>query len=975
MRLAVVIALSSFALVFPVSSAEAAITFRAGTSIDLSDDEAPGDGIQAIAVANLDSVAGADLIVVHPDYGDVSVFLNDGKGNFSLHARLSSDLSPIAVTTGNFDNESGVDMAVLNDDDTVTTYVGDGTGNFNERGNYEVCVDDPGAVGVVAANFDGIDHAFDDLAVLCDSTVYLLKGVGDGTFSTFSTSSVSTGKFSSGGFAIAAGRINTAHNYVDLAVSSTGSNSVSVLFGNNDGTFQSARVIQSGLSQPQGLAIGEFDVDSNNNPDIAVISGIDTQATVMILFGDGAGNFTVEDTKSTQSAEIGSVAMVALDLDGDLKKDLAVGSLGESGGVAGEVQLFCQQQSTVCLDTGGHASATAANFQIQGNVALTGTVSALQSGDLNGDGRPDLVAVEVDTDSIKILLNTTGTVQPTTPPTSPGTPTPPLGTPTPTGPTPTRTPTFTPQPTATPTLIPQPYGVCNIPLPTATAASKPVAVVTGDFNHDGRQDVAVADAANDRIVLLESGTGQALGGDKCVAAGLTTQTDIAAVANPVALATGSFNNDQYVDLAVAGSGGLTIYLGNGQGGFNLDHTYDLADQDSQGGPMPRRLAVAHINQDQWKDVLVTSWASNQVSLFLGKTDGSGGFCNVCPIQVGMRTSSVIVQDLNDDGLPDFAVAGDQPEVAIFLQVQGNQTPTPTGTPMPTATAGICPPCPTFKAGSTLSLPQFPTGLVADLFDLSDTVPDLAVALSAELSSTPLPGASATPTPASVASGELTIFIGKATGGRVIFDRQNPIAVPRDSSGPDLPSAPSAMIAAKLNPNAFCPPAARCDLALTDAKNNDVVIFYASGGGSFSVVPPIRVGAAPVDLASADIDTDGKLDIVTANSGDGSISVLLSSEQPPTPTPQPTFTPTNTPAPPTATATPTAILPPSPTGTRTPRPTTVPTFTPTETPRGVMHLQGSCAVVPTWPGRGGPWVLLAVAALLHALRRTGSGQKQ
>ena len=66
---------------------------------------------------------------------------------------------------------------------------------------------------------------------------------------TFSTSSISTGRFSSGGFAIAAGRINNSHNYVDLAVSSADSDSVSVLFGNNDGTFQSPPfVIQSGLS-------------------------------------------------------------------------------------------------------------------------------------------------------------------------------------------------------------------------------------------------------------------------------------------------------------------------------------------------------------------------------------------------------------------------------------------------------------------------------------------------------------------------------------------------------------------------------------------------------------------------------------------------------------------------------------------------------------------------------------------------------
>ena len=61
-----------------------------------------------------------------------------------------------------------------------------------------------------------------------------------------------------------------------------------------------------------------------------------------------------------------------------------------------------------------------ANFQIQGILgALTGSVTALQSGDLNDDSKPDLVAVEADIDAIKILINTTGDqAQPTTPPTS-----------------------------------------------------------------------------------------------------------------------------------------------------------------------------------------------------------------------------------------------------------------------------------------------------------------------------------------------------------------------------------------------------------------------------------------------------------------------------------------------------------------------------------------------------------------------------
>ncbi len=410
---AVSLALALVAVAFSASSARAMITFRAGVPIDLSDDP-PSDGVQAIAVADLNHDGKADLIVVHQATGDISVFLSSGSGSFNTPT-LSSDHSPIAVTTGDFDNDGNVDMAVVNDDDTVTTYLGDGAGNFTGPGNnYDVCGDDSGAVGVVAARLN--DDLYDDLAVLCDGTVHLLRSVGDGTFSPFGTPSVSTLGY--GNFAIAAGRINNSHNYVDLAISSADTDSVTVLFGNNDGTFQSPFVIQSGLSNPQGLAIGNFYGDSN--PDIAVISGIDTETTVDILKGNGAGGFMVHDTKSTSSAEIGSVAIVALDLDGDGKTDLAVGSVEESGGL---VQLFCQQPSTVCLDTSDHANPTAANFQIQGIMrALSGSVSALQSGDLNGDGKPDLVGVQADTGAIKILFNTTG--EPTPTPTPIPTPTP-----------------------------------------------------------------------------------------------------------------------------------------------------------------------------------------------------------------------------------------------------------------------------------------------------------------------------------------------------------------------------------------------------------------------------------------------------------------------------------------------------------------------------------------------------------------------
>jgi hypothetical protein len=968
MRMAVVfsVVVSSLALLLAARSAEAVISFRAGTPIDLSQDQ-PSGGIQAIAVGNLNANLNAKLkndpttaanllIVVQDSTGDISVFLNDGGGNFTLHTVLSTALGPIAVTTGNFDNDTNTDMAVVNDDDSVTTYLGDGAGNFTQYGNYDACSDDFPAVGVVAANFDGVDHSYDDLAVLCDGSVYLLKGTGDGTFSPFGTPRIDTGGF--GNFAIAAGHINTAHNppYVDLAVSSTDSDSVSVFFGNNDGTFQSPPfAIQSGISNPQGLTIGDF--NSDGVPDVAVISGPTDTPTVLILSGNGSGAFTVNDTASQSTLEQDAAAIQEVDLDGDGLTDLAVGS--PDADFNGMIQLYCQEPTT-CAQ-GGACSAlcyqspadfiivnsVVANFQIQsilsGTSSLQVPVTSLQSGDLNSDGRPDLVAVETDTGMVKVWLNTTSSqTQPTTPPTvASGTPQP---TPTPTGPTPTFTQTFTPRPTATPTPIPPPYGVCDIPLPTTAQAAKPVAVVTGDFNHDGEQDVAVADGGNDRVVLFESGTGTPPGmtGD-CGGVGFTATSDLQ-VAGVVALATGLLNKaDQNLDLAAAGSAGLSIFLGNSDGSFASPAKYPLADQNT-----PGRLAIGDLNQDGSLDVLATNTATTKVSLFFGKGDGS--FCSACAIPVGMRTSSVVVKDLNNDGRLDFAVGGDQLQLALYLQI----------TALPVPAAGTCPPCQTVSGdftGTTLSLTQYPRALAAGLFDMSDTIPDLAVAMSAQ--SAPV----ATPTPTPAADGNVQVILGTqpTPGGRAIFVSQPTIPVPRPSpSGSSLPSVPSALITTKVDAGMLS------DIVVTDASNSDVVIFYAIGGGSFNVVPPIQVGKAPVDLASADIDGDGKQDIVTANSGDGSISLLLSTQQPPTPTPVPTLTPTNTPVTPSATPTASATPSPTPTPSRTSRPTFTPSLTPVGTPHDVVSLAGSCAIAPAGAGAGTGWLLL-LAALFGGLR--------
>ena len=89
--------------------------------------------------------------------------------------------------------------------------------------------------------------------------------------------------------------------------------------------------------------------------------------------------------------------------------------------------------------------------------------------------------------------------------------------------------------------------------------------MTGDFNGDGRLDLAVANVgSNDVSVLLGNGNGT-----------FRPQVTYAVGSDPIALVTGDFNGDGRTDLAVAnfGSNDVSVLLGNGDGTFGSQVTY------------------------------------------------------------------------------------------------------------------------------------------------------------------------------------------------------------------------------------------------------------------------------------------------------------------------------------------------------------------------------------------------------------------
>jgi hypothetical protein len=166
----------------------------------------------------------------------------------------------------------------------------------------------------------------------------------------------------------------------------------------------------------------------------------------------------------------------------------------------------------------------------------------------------------------------------------------------------------------------------------------PISVAVGDFNGDGKADLAVSNSNNTVSIFLGNGDGT-----------FTTAASPATGDEPNSLAVGDFNGDGIPDLAVAnyGSNTVSILLGNGDGTF-------AAATSPTTGNEPDFVAVGDFNGDGKLDLAVANFGGNTLSILLGNGDGT--FTAATSPAPGNGPKSVAVGDFNGDGILDLAVA-------------------------------------------------------------------------------------------------------------------------------------------------------------------------------------------------------------------------------------------------------------------------------------------------------------------------------
>jgi hypothetical protein len=169
----------------------------------------------------------------------------------------------------------------------------------------------------------------------------------------------------------------------------------------------------------------------------------------------------------------------------------------------------------------------------------------------------------------------------------------------------------------------------------------PFFVAVGDFNGDGKLDVVTANANSNNIsILLGNGDGT-----------LQDAVNYPVGMEPEWVAMGDFNRDGKLDLVVtntnaSATGNVSVLLGNGDGTFQPAVNY-------MAGRNPESVATGDFDMDGKLDLAVVNATTSDVSILLGNGDGT--FQTAVNHPVGDVAFSILAADYNGDGKLDLAV--------------------------------------------------------------------------------------------------------------------------------------------------------------------------------------------------------------------------------------------------------------------------------------------------------------------------------
>ncbi len=395
--------------------------------------------------------------------------------------------------------------------------------------------------------------------------------------------------------------------------------------------------------------------------------------------------------------------------------------------------------------------------------------------DINGDGELDLVTANSDGDDITIFLAVDGR--------------------------------FPASPDITLTGIP-------ILAPT----DEPIALVVLDGDDDGDQDIVSLNRSGDSFnVFVQTLPGIFTTLSPLLVLGLDQPEDIAA---------GDVNGDGLIDVVIADTGDdeIEIFHQLLAGLFGLTSNSTLGDASTLS---PSAVEVADLDGDGDLDIVSSNAGSDNVTVFLQNAFGafpSAPSLDLGGVGVTDGAADVVAADLNGDGLIDIASANETGnDLTVFLQ----------------GVAGFA------------TLPDF---------TLSHANGPL---LPHEIHAVDVNGDGYLDLVSANGAADLTVFFFDASSAAFSL-------TPLVLSGGGLLMDPNGIAVGDVDGNGYP------DLLVGDTTTDEVYVFHHDGGSDYPDVPGLRGSSVdtpqPEALVAADLDGDGDIDLATANAGDDTISL-------------------------------------------------------------------------------------------------------
>lgn len=760
-------------------------TFAEMVIVSTGKDSSP----QSVGVGDLNQDTNLDLVVGKYGTASIGVFLGYGNGSFSNETIYTTEgiSNPATVVIADMNRDTHLDVIVADSlANNFSIFYGDGNGEFLNSTIYTSYYG-LSATSLAVKDVNQDDHLDIVIAYSLSHNVGVFLGDSNGTFT---NAGMYSNDVYSPPYSVALGDFNN-DQMLDIIVANYATDSIGMFLGSGNGSFANQVEYPTGNnSGPWAMAVSQMNDD--DRLDIVVTYSFSDSVAVLLGFDDG--DMRNQSTLTTgAAAQPMSVAVADFNHDGEL--DIAIANYGTEDI---SIRLRFRNDSF-------------ANETIY-PVGVGSLPSAIVVGDVNNDGDVDLITANFGSATISVFNG---------------------------------------------------YGNGTFALKTTCStgpASRPISLVLGHFNNDTWLDLVVANSGSDSLDVFL--------GYRYVAFASQQTYAVQILSHPLSVVAGDFNNDHHLDIVASTDGQASgcVFLGYGNGSFASALPFsietfrdtqliDTGDWDQDGcldlvtvnvfqsffsifrghcngtfenlaiystgnQSYPTSIAVADFNHDHYDDIVLTTSATNTITVLLNSRQGA--FVKLTQYSTGANSSpnALAVDDFNHDNHSDIAVTNYRSsEIGIFF---GNGD------------------------GTFEDQISYSTG--------TDSSPNMIAVGDFD------------------GDGALDILIVDANTNRidVLFGYVNGSFAEQVTYSITLVNKPSSISINDFNGDD------RLDMAVTSSEKATLRVYYGKGDGTFgmSIVYDTGAQSSPMSLAIGDYNGDQQKDIAIANYATSSVGIFL-----------------------------------------------------------------------------------------------------